>query len=44
MLEDEEDDGASGQSATIPKRKRGAQKRPGIVATLSLGVEITDEQ
>jgi len=44
-LEREEASAAAvSQSSAVPRKKRGAQKGPGVVATIALGVEITDEQ
>jgi len=43
-MEREEAATVTGQVATIPRKRRGAQKGPGIVAMIALGVEMSDEQ
>ena len=43
-MEREEVVAVAGKAASIPRKKRGAQKGPGIVAMIALGVEMTNEQ
>jgi len=46
ILEDDEDaaNRERSQPLDLPKKRHGAQKGPGAVAAVALGVEITDEQ